>query len=218
MKKRINYLRIPIVVFCLGILLFSFGQNTENQNIKNAIERQLAAYPESTLQDIYKNFYHDFFGPEHSITDTARVREYLYKELSESDVASPIHFEPAGSEGQYVRVYLSAIADGVLTAEQLLTAFIQSANSAKKQPTGWSKEWENVVNVIKDNKIRVNGFDDDVEKLTEAAHQNNPVHHSAASMLRGILPPDCVLTIPSDSVPGTIPWHCRLRYTFPWPE
>ena len=174
------YLRILVVGFCLGIVPFSFGQNTENQNIKNAIERQLAVYPESTLQDIYKNFYHDFFGPEHSITDTARVREYLYKELSENDVASPIHFEPTGSEGRYVRVCLSAVADSVLTAEQLLTAFIQSANSAKGHPTDWSKEWENIVNVIKYNKIIINGFDDDVERLTEAARQNKPVHHSTA--------------------------------------
>ena len=137
-------------------------------------------YPESTLQDIYKNFYHDFFGPEHSITDTARVRENLYKELSENDIASPVHFEPTGSEGRYVRIYLSAVTDSVLTAEQLLTAFIQSANSVNNHPTDWSTEWENIVNVIKDNKIRISGFDDDVERLTEAARQNEPVHHSPA--------------------------------------
>ena len=180
MKKRMPYLRILVVGFCLGIVPFSFGQNTENQNIKNAIERQLAVYPESTLQDIYKNFYHDFFGPEHSITDTARVREYLYKELSEKDAASPVHFEPAGSGERYVRVYLSVVTDSVLTAEQLLTAFVQSANSVKNHPTDWSTEWENIVNVITDNKIIINGFDDDVERLTEAARQNAPVHHSPA--------------------------------------
>ena len=52
-------------------------------SIQTAIERQMATYPESTLQDIYKSFYQEHFGPGHIISDTASARRYLMRELSE---------------------------------------------------------------------------------------------------------------------------------------
>lgn len=140
----------------------------------------MATYPESTLQDIYKSFYQDHFGPGHLISDTAMVRDYLYSELSANDITSPVNFEPTGSEGRYVRVYLSAIADSLITAEALLNAFIQSANAVQPPETEWITEWGNIVKIIRENKIKVNGFEEDVDKLTEAARQNQAIHHSRA--------------------------------------
>ena len=110
------------IILCLCVAFSSCKQDSHSLAIHEAIERQMATYPESTLQDVYKSFYQDHFGPGHMITDTASARQYLLKELSENDVASTVRFEPTGSEGRFVRVYLSAIADSLITADQLLDA------------------------------------------------------------------------------------------------
>ena len=138
----------------------------------------MTAYPESTLQDIYKSFYQDRFGPGHMITDTASVRQYLLKELSENDVASTVRFEPTGSEGRFVRVYLSAIADSLITADQLLDAFVRSANMVKAE-TDWEAEGKAVVGTITKYDIQVQGFED-ASLLDEASRDRQVVHHSRA--------------------------------------
>ena len=155
-----------------------FGQQFDTLSIRAAIERQMTAYPESTLQDIYKSFYQDRFGPGHMITDTASVRQYLLKELSENDVASTVRFEPTGSEGRFVRVYLSAIADSLITADQLLDAFVRSANMVKAE-TDWEAEWKAIVGIITKYCIQVNGLED-ATLLNEASRERQAVHHSRA--------------------------------------
>lgn len=119
--------------FCL------FGQSFDTLSIRATIEHQLTAYPESTLQDVYKSFYQDRFGPGHMISDTASARSYLKRELSQMGEVSAVYYEPTGNEGKFVRVYLSAVVDGLITAEQLLDAFVRSANMVKAE-TDWEAE------------------------------------------------------------------------------
>ena len=173
MRKAVLY-----SILCLCVIFLSCKQDSYSLAIREAIERQMATYPESTLQDVYKSFYQDRFGPGHMITDTASARQYLLKELSENDVASTVHFEPTGSEGRFVRVYLSAVADSLITAEQLLDAFVRSANMVKAE-TDWEAEWTTIVGIIKKYGIEVNGKED-AALLEEASRDRQAVHHSRA--------------------------------------
>ena len=155
-----------------------FGQSIDTIAVRSAIERQLVTYPGSTLQDIYKSFYQEHFGPGHIISDTASVRRYLMKELSEmGEIQSP-YFEPTGCQDDYVRVYLSAVADSRITAEQLLDAFVRSANSRQEPAVSWLEKWEAIVSIIQANKMEIEGFETDLPLLTEAARNNQAVHHS----------------------------------------
>ena len=158
--------------FCL------FGQSFDTLSICAAIEQQMAAYPESTLQDIYKSFYQDRFGPGHIISDTASARSYLMRELSEMGETSAVYYEPTGSEGRFVRVYLSAVANGLITTDQLLDAFVRSANMVKAE-TDWEAEWKAIVSTITKYGIRVNGFED-ASLLNETSRDRQAVHHSRA--------------------------------------
>ena len=165
----------------LLVLFFScsfglFGQQFDTLSLRIAIEHQMADYPESTLQDIYKSFYQDRFGPGHIISDTTSARSYLMYELSEMSEVSTVYYEPTGSEGRFVRVYLSAVADGLITADQLLDAFVRSANMVKAE-TDWEAEWKAVVGTITKYGIRVNGFEDG-SLLEEASRNRQAVHHS----------------------------------------
>ena len=169
-----------LIVLFLSCSLGLFGQHFDTLSIRTAIERQMAAYPESTLQDIYKSFYQDRFGPGHMITDTASARSYLMRELSEMTNTSAVYYEPTGSEGRYVRVYLSTVADGQITADQMLDTFVRSANADKGETNDWEAEWNCIVGVITKHGIVLNDFDKDVAMLSEASRNRQAVHHSRA--------------------------------------
>ena len=100
------------------------------------------------------------------------------RELSEMGETQSPYFEPTGSQGDYVRVYLSAVADNLITAEQLLDAFVRSANSRQKPVVSWMEKWQAIISIIQANKIELKGFETDLPLLTEAARNNQAVHHS----------------------------------------
>ena len=178
---KMNNKSLSIIIlgfFCL--LLASCHQKEQEQTLQGAIERQMDTYPEARLQDIYKSFYQDHFGPGHLIKDTAMVRQYLFSELSDNDVSYPIYYESTGREGRFVRVFLSAVADSLVSAEELLDAFVRSANEFQEPQTDWVTEWAEIVRTIRENEIYVEGFEEDELALTEAAKNNQAMHHSRA--------------------------------------
>ena len=171
-------MRKLILILALACSFSLFGQSIDTVAVRSAIERQLTSYPESTLQDIYKSFYQEHFGPGHIISDTASARRYLMSERSEMGKTSSPYFEPTGSQGDYVRVYLSAVADSLITAEQLLDAFVRSANLWQEPTVSWLEKWEAIVSIIQANKIELEGVETDLPLLTEAARNHQAVHHS----------------------------------------
>ena len=171
-------MRKLLLILALACSFSLFGQSIDTTAMRSAIERQLAAYPESTLQDIYKCFYQEHFGPGHIISDTTSTRRYLMRELSEMGKTQSPYFEPTGSQGDYVRVYLSAVTDSLITAEQLLYAFVRSANLWQEPTVSWMEKWEAIVSIIQANKMEIEGFETDLPLLTEAARNSQAVHHS----------------------------------------
>ena len=75
-------------------------------------------------------------------------------------------------------MYLSAVADSLITAEQLLDAFVRSANSRQEPAVSWLEKWEAIVSIIQANKMEIEGFETDLPLLTEAARNSQAVHHS----------------------------------------
>ena len=151
-----------------------------NNDIEQAVRRQLEVYPLSTMQDIYKSFYQDRFGPGHMITDTLAVREYLLYEVSVADadtVPNP-YYENVGDCGRYVRVYLRCVNEGMLTAEQLSDAFLRSARPQEQTGQSWADEWKNIERIA--SRTGVTCPAELSELLREAAETERAVHHSEA--------------------------------------
>ncbi|MBR2147718.1 MAG: hypothetical protein IJ925_09965 [Muribaculaceae bacterium] len=172
---------ITIILVLMTATTISQAQEIDKMELRLAIQWQMSTYPESTLQDIYKAFYQDYFGPEHMITDTAAVRDYLYRELAQSDDgARGLYYEPVGWKGNYVRVYLSTVNDQLITAQQLLQAFIDSANECPPQPVEWKDLWKFIVDVTIEMGLELKDFDKDLPLLTKASQRNQAVHHSTA--------------------------------------
>ena len=79
-----------------------------------------------------------------------------------------------------MRVYLSAITDSLITTDQLLDAFIQSANEVQEPHTDWATDWEDIVGAIRKYDLKVNDFEALQPVLSEAAQNHQAVHHSQA--------------------------------------
>ncbi|MBO6028732.1 MAG: hypothetical protein J6P75_05945 [Bacteroidales bacterium] len=123
-----------------------------------SIRQQLIDFPESRAQDFYKSFCQDNLGPEHLIPDPTAAGQYLQEELRtyQEDLDSARYdapermYYPVGDEGNYVRVDLSVILDGLVGEEAFLDAFVRSANEGQKVPVEeWVTKWQGVAQILR---------------------------------------------------------------------
>ena len=121
------------------------------QDIEGFINNQMKTYPKSRLLDIYKSCFQDYMGAEHLVSDRQSVKAYLDEELNSTslDDLMPWYYEPCGIDSCYYRVSIRAIKEGSITEDQLLDAFIRSANSEKRPSvTLWSERWHKIICTI----------------------------------------------------------------------
>ncbi len=155
---------------------------------KAAISRQLQDYPESRVQDIYKSFCQDNLGPGHLIPNPESARNYLMSELNtfRSDLdsaryqAPAILYYPVGDEGNYVRVDLLVVLEGIVGEEAFLDAFVRSANQGKRvTEEQWVAKWNAVEKVIRKEFKSIPDAGKDLEMINEnVANGNLIMHHS----------------------------------------
>ncbi len=136
----------------LGIIMMGvFSLTIHGQTIEGFVNGLLEHYPQARLLDIYKSCFQDYMGAEHLVSDTATVRGYLEQELAttSADDLLPWYWEPCGIYGNYVRVNLRAVHEGCITADDLLNAFIASANgSDRPKVEDWASQWRTIIKVI----------------------------------------------------------------------
>lgn len=96
--------------------------------------------------------------PRHLIPDPQSARKYLESELltfredldSARYDAPGITYYPVGDQGNYVRVDLGVVLDGLVGEDAFLDAFVRSANEGKRlTATQWVAKWKEVAKVIR---------------------------------------------------------------------
>ena len=167
------------------VLVMAMGcSRIDKKAVAAAIERQLDMFPVSTLQDIYKSFYQEAFGPGHIIEDEYSAAAYFYQEtsLSTEEPYGDYLFEPTGIDGGYYRISLYAVQAGILPAEVLLSAFLRSAEPVTSEGIKeWKKSWRVVEKVAGD--FGLPGYEADRAALDAILQSDSPdkaVHHSDA--------------------------------------
>ena len=139
---------------CLGLILFlSFGlqfcnlkaQTLDSDSVKQAIEKQLSHYPNSTLCDIYKSFFQDAYGPGHLIQDTAYAIKYLKHEVEKSEESNCKTYEQVGIGENFYRVNLILIKENKIDIQTFFNALLRSVElSPKPEITQWAKRWSEI--------------------------------------------------------------------------
>jgi hypothetical protein len=166
------------IVF-LTILVFQGCSQSENE-IPRAVKNQLQRYPESSLQDIYKSFFQDEFGPGHLLSDTAGAREYLEYELFEMSSSGNRLAEPCGSGKNFYRIPLDLVKDSIISDSIFFRAFIESAASFKLPDIEtWKKKWAKILVVVESMNLDLPNFEQDKKALTDMLSRGETaVHHS----------------------------------------
>ena len=169
-------------------LLFLLGCQPSPE--KAAIACQLQDYPETRVQDIYKSFCQDNLGPGHLIPDPQSARNYLESELRtfKEDLdsarydAPSIMYYPVGDQGNYVRVDLSVVLDGLVGEETYLDAFVRSANEGMRlTEEQWVAKWRDVEKVIKKDFPDIPDAVKDLEMIDSYVEKGDLImHHSEA--------------------------------------
>ena len=163
------------------VLLFSCNQaNPTHTKIRQSVERQLELYPESTLRDLYKNFFQDRFGPGHIIADNSAADRYLRYELNTAEGFEGLDYEPTGYEGRFYRVNLGVIADGRVPYEKYFDAFVRSVNGIKPiSIEQWRTEWHEIDSVIMSMGLQLENFSADRAEIKALIDGGDYVmHHS----------------------------------------
>ena len=176
-------------IFVPIFLLFLF-LGCQPSSEKTAIERQLRDYPESRVLDIYKSFCQDNLGPGHMIPDARSAKNYLEYELQtfREDLdsarydAPEIMYYPVGNKGNYVRVDLSVVLDGLVDKEVFLDAFVRSANEGKRlTEERWVAKWKQIEKIIRKDFPNIPDAKEDLETIRSYLDKDELIlHHSEA--------------------------------------
>ncbi|MDH6303408.1 hypothetical protein M2459_000658 [Parabacteroides sp. PF5-5] len=173
-------MRNIILLVIVLMLSFSCKKDTKHELIRVAVENQLSIYPKSTLQDLYKNFFQDYFGPGHMVNDTASAGAYLDRELASFEQAPGAYYEPTGYNGNFYRVNLSVIKEGLISRDVFFDAFIRSVSNIQTiSIEEWEREWMLIDSVIQAMNLVLPNYEQDREMLFSLLEQGKyVVHHS----------------------------------------
>ncbi len=169
MRQLFFILILPLIVACPG----------QDRRIEKAVLNELKYYPEARLQDIYKNFFQDAFGPGHLIPDTAHAGNYLNYELQQP-IGDTLKWQGIGPANDYYRINLQFVKQGILPRSVLLEAMVESAPLARNPDIEtWRKEWGNVIRVIEKMDLNIPDYESDKKEIEEILAKGEYVmHHS----------------------------------------
>ena len=141
-----------------------FSSGACQLSVVGFVNRQLQTYPKSRLLDIYKSCFQDYMGAEHLVSDRQRVKAYLDEELNSTSLDDLMswYYEPCGTDSCYFRISIRAIKEGIITEDQLLDAFIRSAN-AQTRPSveSWRERWNRMIGTIDQMKLDLPNYQED---------------------------------------------------------
>jgi hypothetical protein len=171
-----KYILIPVI-----ISMFISCKGQEDKNIIEAVDYQVKNYPQSTLQDLYKNFFQDVYGPGHLLSDTSTAMDYLRAELKMVKEKSLVQTaEGTGYKNRFVRVDLFPVSEGIIPFDEFGSAFSESAKKFDVPDIEeWKEEWKKILSAIESMDIQLNDFEKDKQMIDELLNQGKfVIHHS----------------------------------------
>ena len=156
------------IALIMSIVISAQESGEDQLSIEGFVNRQMQNYPKSRLLDIYKSCFQDYMGAEHLVSDRQRVKAYLDEELNTTslDDLMPWYYEPCGIDSSYYRVSIKAIKEVFITEDQLLDAFIRSANSETRPSVeSWSDRWHMIIGTIDQMKLDMPNYQEDKQLI-----------------------------------------------------
>lgn len=159
-----------------------FNKEVHGLQLSQFTSSFMERYPQATLQDLYKTLFQDNLGPSHIINGYESVRKYIDIEVEEcgSETMYGSYYEPCGWRGDYYRVSLFAIKDGIIDAGLLTECFIKSNSTiGDSEIDEWKSEWREAMEIVGRFISNRESFARDSAAIEELFCRNSYVlHHS----------------------------------------
>ena len=156
------------IALIMSIVISAQESGEDRLSIEGFVNIQMQNYPKQRLLDIYKSCFQDYMGAEHLLSDRQRVKAYLDEEMNTTslDDLMPWYYEPCGIDSSYYRVSIKTIKEGFITEDQLLDAFIRSANSETRPSVeSWSNRWHMIIGTIDRMKLDMPNYQEDKQLI-----------------------------------------------------
>lgn len=157
--KRLTFFLLSLVATTL-----LSAQSIDSVKIKAFVESNIGAFPKSTLQDIFKSFYQAVYGPEHLVTDSAKVIAYIEEELKQDFDNKFPTVQYLGISDKFVRVNLDIIGaeETRISTEMLADCFMRSSQTKGDMPIEeFRSQWRLVVDYFISSDIQLDNFSQD---------------------------------------------------------
>ncbi len=167
-NNKMKHKKVAILAMAMLMLVCNGtqAQTTLADSIQQAVLKHLEAYPQATLQDVYKNFFQDQLGPGHIIEDTSRAGLMLREELKQHHSSTTTYYEAIGYRNNFYRVNLSVVWNGIISYQQLFEAFVASAIPLTQSHIDhWKQQWQYIETVIENMNLNIENYNADKEKI-----------------------------------------------------
>ena len=169
-------------IYFLLFFFIKISSKSSNEIDLTILREQIENHPNQTLQDVYKSCYQDEYGPGHLISNESSAINSLFQEINsiEKDYNPPTLIEKTGIYGNYLRVDLTLVRDGIVPFFVLFRALtISAAIGGQKSDKNWDKIWNEIVQAIIDSDLRFENFEEDLKRLEIISKSDDKVvHHS----------------------------------------
>ena len=175
-----NTTKALLSILSFALLILAGCAEHNRQSREDFVRTYLQKYPEATLQDIYKGSFQDVFGPAHLLTNREAVKNYILKELEHAQTLEGEYYTPCGWQGNFYQVNLSVVQEGKIAIDELVDAFMESANAIDTTLTqAWIDEWKLLQQIVRSVSPDLPGFEEDSTLLAHLLnHGKYVVHHS----------------------------------------
>jgi len=169
-------------IYFLLFFFIKISSKSSNEIDLTILREQIENHPNQTLQDVYKSCYQDEYGPGHLISNESSAINSLFQEINsiEKDYNPPTLIEKTGIYGNYLRVDLTLVRDGIVPFFVLFRALTISATiGGQKSDKNWDKIWNEIAQAIIDSDLRFENLEEDLKRLEIISKSDDKVvHHS----------------------------------------
>lgn len=126
----------------------------EEERFRRVVKHHLESYPCLELQDLYKLTFQAAMGSEHAVPSRQAARQWLEREIASlGTVADEAFSEPLSPDGDLVRINLRVFVDSGGDPDELLDAFVGTANQYRGSNERLERYWSYIEAMARDQEL-----------------------------------------------------------------